>query len=202
MKGRYSFFILISVVFLCLFSNGSVKAFPNQQIKEIDIASSPTNILFNITNMKPGDWATRTITIHNNGKQDFNYSMSTKRNAGSKELYNELQIVISDEKKELYSGNLSHFEGFPLRNLLKSADEEITFKIDFPSYLGNEFQGLEVEVEFLFYVDEPSESLLPLDISMLPDTATNTMSILLLGMVLLSGGLVLYLYQNKGKLNI
>ena len=65
------FLLLISGI--CFFPVTSVFADDENDTdkNEIDISLSPTDTLFDISNMKPGDWAPRTITVKNSGKQRF-----------------------------------------------------------------------------------------------------------------------------------
>jgi hypothetical protein len=175
-------------------SLGNTQAAPNE-LPELDIATTPTKVLFEIDNMKPGDWATRTISISNNGKQDFRYNMSINYKSGSKELYKELNLVVNDSKGELYNGKVKDFKEFDARTLFKTKKEDITFKVEFPSYLGNEFQGHVSEIEFKFFVSGTLGGILPVDGPKLPDTATDMFNIIGVGVILLIGGLTLFTIQ-------
>ncbi|WP_051359538.1 TasA family protein [Paucisalibacillus globulus] len=123
---------------------------------DIDLSLSPGEVLFNIDNMKPGDWAPRDIVIKNNGKLDFEYQMSIK-NEGAEKLYNELLLEIKDAKTTLYNGKLSDFDKLPPRFLKADNSEELELTIRFPEHLGNEFQGLGVNF-LLQFVAEGSET--------------------------------------------
>ncbi|MBL5769181.1 hypothetical protein HV454_16305 [Bacillus sporothermodurans] len=59
---------------------------------EINIETSPHKILFDVDNMKPGDWAIRDYTIFNKGKQDFEYTASAQFKSGSKKLFNNWKL--------------------------------------------------------------------------------------------------------------
>lgn len=159
--------------------------------QEIDIATSPEKILFNVTNLKPGDWAERTFTIINNGKQDFKYLSSSNLKEGSKEFYNELLLKVSDKDKVLFDGKMNDFNKFDPRFIAKNGSEQLFFKVVVPEELGNEFQGLEAEVEFKFYVEGTLGGVLPADGPKLPNTGTDMFNILVAGAVLVLSGTIL-----------
>ena len=101
--------------------------------------------------MKPGDWAERELTVQNRGSEDFNYHLEVKRTSGSENLYEALVFEVRDAEKQLFKGTLDQFSGFPSRFLQSAHEEDIMLKIEFPAELGNEYQGLEVEVLFMFF---------------------------------------------------
>jgi LPXTG-motif cell wall-anchored protein len=201
MKYKRIFFLIVSnalLITLFMTSIGNTRAAPND-VAEVDIATSPTKVLFDVDNMKPGDSATRSITISNKGQQDFDYTMSTDLKAGSKKLYQELNLKVSDSEGELFNGKLDGFKGFEARTLVQSASEDLTFTVEFPAHLGNDFQGLATEVEFKFYVQGTLGGLLPVDGPKLPDTGTNTFKILAMGMLLAAMGFTLMMVQRFRK---
>ncbi|WP_252183553.1 LPXTG cell wall anchor domain-containing protein [Rossellomorea vietnamensis] len=191
-------FLGILSLLICMFFSAInlATAAPDDSIPEVDIATTPTKVLFDVDNMKPGDWADRTIKISNNGKQGFTYTMSSHLKSGSKKLYNELIMKVSDSKGELYSGKISDFSGLDSRELAKSATEDLIFTVEFPTHLGNEFQGLTTEVEFKFYVAGTLGGLLPVDGPKLPETGTNTFAFLVLGTILSLTSLVMFGIQR------
>lgn len=117
---------------------------------EITIDLLPEEVLFNIDNMKPGDWAPRSVVIQNNGTMDFEYHVSVRSNSESMKLYNELLLEVSDTKGFLYNGRLQDFKELPARNLVSSSEETLEFTVRFPEHLGNEFQGLNANFTLLF----------------------------------------------------
>ncbi|QQZ10953.1 TasA family protein [Heyndrickxia vini] len=169
---------------------------------EINIETSPHKILFDVDNMKPGDWAVREYTILNNGKQDFEYTASAHFKSGSKKLFKQLKIEISDKHSVLYSGKLTDFDGFDYRKLAKSDKETLTFKVDFPAELGNEYQGLTSKFTIKLYVRGTLGGLLPADGGVLPNTGSNIFNLIIGGMVLVIGGATLYLYQRKKSIDL
>ncbi len=129
--------------------------------KEIDITLAPQDILFAINDMKPGDWAPRTLAVKNSGSKDFSYQMSVQNN-GEKKLFNELMLEISVGEKELYRGKLAAFTSLPARKLAKGSTENLDITIRFPEHLGNDFQGTDSLFAFIFTAegkDGDSESV-------------------------------------------
>lgn len=120
--------------------------------KEIDITLAPQDILFAINDMKPGDWAPRTLAVKNSGSKDFSYQMSVQNN-GKKKLFNELMLEISVGEKELYRGKLAAFTSLTARKLTKGSTENLDITIRFPEHLGNDFQGTDSTFAFIFTAD-------------------------------------------------
>ncbi|MCM3669756.1 LPXTG cell wall anchor domain-containing protein [Mesobacillus maritimus] len=188
----------VITIFLVPYSNPVTSA----EVRKIDLVTTPEKVLFDVTNMKPGDYAARTLKITNSGADDFNYLFNSDKKSGSEKLYNALHIIVSDEKGELYNGSLGEFKKLDPRALASQASEELVFTVEFPTHLGNEYQGLECEVELKFYVEGTMGGVLPVDGPKLPNTATNSFNLILIGFVLLGGGFILYRYLNKKKRDI
>lgn len=168
------------------------------EVKEIDIVTTPEKVMFDLTNMKPGDQASRTLKISNSGKEDFSYLFSAKKKSGSDLLYNALQLTVSNGNGELFKGSLGDFRELEPRELGSQGSEELTFSVEFPAHLGNEYQGLVCEVEFKFYAEGTLGGLLPTD-NKLPDTATGLFNYLLGGIILLGSGTILFMYSKKSQ---
>lgn len=169
---------------------------------EINIETSPHKILFDVDNMKPGDWAIRDYTIFNKGKQDFEYTASAQFKSGSKKLFKQLEIEISDKNGVLYSGKIKDFDGLDYRKLAKSDEETLTFRVDFPAELGNEYQGLTSKFTIKLYVRGTLGGLLPADGGVLPNTATNMFNFIVGGLILVIGGATMYLYQRRKSIDL
>jgi LPXTG-motif cell wall-anchored protein len=144
----YSIFILTVVLFLPTGKTGADTA-----VKEIDLATLPANVLFNVSNLKPGDLMIRELTILNNGNQNFTYNFDSRKKSGSDLLYNQLQLEVKDNSTVLYNGSLGSFTGLNPRALSSHSQEKITLTVEFPYESGNEFQGLGTEVEFILYAE-------------------------------------------------
>ncbi|WP_042142622.1 TasA family protein [Paucisalibacillus sp. EB02] len=154
--------ILLIIVFGALFSImfSPILSFADDSVDSnekynIDLSLTPGEVLFNIENMKPGDWAPRDIVVKNNGKLDFEYQMHIK-NEGDDKLYNELLLEIKDAKTTLYSGKLADIDKLSPRFLKVDDSEELQFTIRFPEHLGNEFQGLSVNFQLQFVAEKSS----------------------------------------------
>lgn len=122
--------------------------------KEIDIALTPSNQLFHLTNMKPGDRAKRTLTVSNKTQKDFKYTAKAHRQSGSAKLYNQFLLKVQNENETLYNGKLKNFDGLKPRYLSYNQKENLQFKIIFPSKSGNEFQGLRTKIVLTFFASD------------------------------------------------
>jgi len=143
--------VLLLISGICFFPVTSVFADgeDNTGKDDIDISISPNDTLFDISNMKPGDWAPRTMTVKNFGSKDFDYQMQLQ-NTGEKKLFNELLLEIKVDDKELYQGKLAAFKSLPARKLTRGSGENLDITIRFPEHLGNDFQGLGAAFVFSF----------------------------------------------------
>ncbi|MEH7238461.1 TasA family protein [Bacillus sp. JJ1562] len=204
MKKRKSFLRKIFFISICTFlffsQINQVSASPSKNSKVIDIMTTPEKILFDIDNFKPGDWATRTLTIKNSGSEDFKYLTSADRKSGSKELYESLILTISDSGGEVFKGKLGDFKKIDPRTIESGKQEELNFTVEFPPNLGNEYQGLTTEVEMKFYAEGTLGGVLPVDGPKLPETGTNTFNILIAGIALVVGGSILFFILRRKRL--
>jgi LPXTG-motif cell wall-anchored protein len=195
--------------------------------KDVEIIIAPKGqLLFDITNMKPGDWGQRKLSIKNGGDKDFYYSIIVTNNSNNNTLYDELELKISSIEKEqvLYNGKLKDYKNFEPKFLKKEASDHILFTVKMPFELGNEFQGTNANFEIKIIAGEklippitdvddvnippskvdsdtnvnPSTPAKPQG-SKLPNTATNVYNLLLIGTVLMAMGLLLFLVT--GRLN-
>ncbi|MFC5464792.1 LPXTG cell wall anchor domain-containing protein [Lederbergia graminis] len=194
-----SIYMFIAVLLLMI-SLGNIQIYAENKVNEIDIMTTPEKLLFNINNLKPGDWAKRTVIITNSGKEDYKYITSAKLKNGSEKLYNELLLIITDSDGEIFNNKLGEFKKLDPRILISGQEEELIFTIKFPSELGNDFQGLSSEVEFKYYVEGTLGGTLPVDGPKLPETGTNAYNILLTGTILLVVGGVLLLINRLRKM--
>jgi len=135
--------VLLLISGICIFPITSVFADGKNDTdkNDINISISPKDTLFEISNMKPGDWAPRTLTVENSGSKDFVYQMQLQ-NSGDKKLFNELLLEIKAGDKELYQGKMAAFKSLPASKLTSGAEENLDITIRFPEHLGNDFQGL------------------------------------------------------------
>lgn len=170
--------------------------------KEIDIATSPHKIFFNLSNLKPGDRVTKVLTVNNKGKQDFSYLFSNKFLTGSEKFYNELLLKVSDKDKVLYEGKINDFHKLDARSLKNGSQEKLVFTVEIPFELGNDFQGLGSEFQFKLYVEGTMGGVLPVDGPKLPNTATGMFNLMALGAALIIGGFVFLSVLNKRRQDI
>lgn len=216
---------LLLLLLLCI--QFSSKVLADGESESALITTSPDRVLFNVDNMKPGDWAERSLTIQNRSENDFTYNTEVIFKGGSKKLYNEFLLVVEDARGLLYSGKLSDFNRLEPRALKSLHEEELQFVVSFPTHLGNDFQGLEFEVEFRFVVEgyeiekpvdpvDPEKDVIqpqrPIDKNdldkgvkkgqILPSTSTDIFNYIVAGFIILLLGTVLYLYNRRKKVKL
>ena len=207
--------LLLLISGICIFPVMSVFADGQDDTEknEIDISLSPKENLFNISNMKPGDWAPRTITVGNSGIKDFDYEMEL-RNDGETKLFNELLLEIKVGDTELYQGNLSEFRSVPARKLLSGSDENLDITIRFPEHLGNDFQGLDSSFAFVFIAEgKEKSSAVEAEATgqigssdpkssgfTLPATSTSIFNLFLFGAALVVAGIVMMIVRHRKRI--
>ncbi|MBP1948180.1 LPXTG cell wall anchor domain-containing protein [Virgibacillus litoralis] len=192
-------FLTIALVLIFPINSYASKGNANERV-EIDLATSPSSILFNLNNMKPGDYAVKKLNVSNDGNQGFEYKYTNKFIDGSEKLYDELLLTVKDESSVLFDGMLKDFNTLEQRNLSNGDSEVIRFKILMPYKLGNEFQGLSSKFEFTFSMTSISEETITSGAGqVLPDTATSMYNFLLIGAIVLLSGVVLYGYSVRKK---
>jgi len=171
------YFILVFIG-IAFYPVGNTAALENDPV--IDITTIPTNRLFHVSNLAPGDIITKTIKIKNDGNIDFHYKITVKHETGSEKLYNQLLLTVMDENEVVYDGKLSKFFDFPLRYLSALHQEDLKLKVTFPKVSGNDYQGMETSMILRFTAesDSPSDKPLPpdepADDSMTPNAPPST----------------------------
>ncbi|MCM3692730.1 CalY family protein [Neobacillus niacini] len=71
--------ILLSMVMIFLIQVKDTKA--DESDYGVDISTTPAEFLFDVKNMKPGDWSTSTLEVNNEGNLDFKLKNLNKKNA-------------------------------------------------------------------------------------------------------------------------
>jgi hypothetical protein len=107
----------------------------NGEPKEVDIVTDPTDYLFQLTNLRPGDSFSKSLTIKNTGNRNFSYFTEIEYKSGSREFIESLQLIIVDQRGiNLYSGTLLNLnsESFEMRYLPVMAKDLLVFTITFP----------------------------------------------------------------------
>jgi len=207
------FFILIIFLYMLFVSANLIAA----DEKEIDINTDGNGFLFKVDNLKPGDWMPRNITISNDGIQDFKYIAQIGKSESTKNLFEELELLVEKDGNTLFEGKLKDFTGFSPRELASGTSETLFFEVTMPTHLGNEFQGSTAEVEIIFLAEgiestttppednnkgetpkEDSDAVInPEIVDKLPSTATNNFNILIIGAGLISIGCILLLLWSR-----
>ncbi|WP_180271410.1 LPXTG cell wall anchor domain-containing protein [Fredinandcohnia onubensis] len=191
---------LFCIVLLLIFSFSNINIAEATETKEINLLTTPEKILFDISNLRPGDVIERKIFLTNSGKEDLEYLFSNKFTGGSEEFYNELLIKVSDSKETLFEGQIKDFDKLKARKLQNGHSEELFFNVKIPSELGNEFQGLTSKFQFKFYVEGTLGGTLPVD-NKLPTTGSDMFNLLATGAALILVGFILFAYLKRRKID-
>lgn len=201
MQKKFLIFCVTVTVFL-LMTFATINANAAGNAKEIDISTSPHNVLFDIKNSKPGDSFTKKLKIHNKGTQSFNYLFSNVFLSGSTKLYNELLLTVTDENGQLFNGKLKDFQKLESRTLKVNNHEDLFLTVTFPYELGNDFQNQNSEFQFKFYVEGTLGGLLPVNGPKLPTTASQIFKLILPGTFFVLGGGALLAFSKRKKLDL
>ncbi len=162
------------------------------------------HMLFQVENMKPGDWAERTVIIENVENADIQYNTLIENIKGSKKLFDALTLEVKDGQKNLlFKGLLKDFKGFTPRNIQSSKEDQLTFLITFPEQLGNEYQGLETSFKIVFQANSSLDSIQTYGSGnneglLLPNTATNFYAFILVGIMFFAMGAIFF-FQKRNK---
>lgn len=229
MKRKKLLYIVVvyCIVALIIGVTTSMEQVRAEERKEIDLSLTPKDVLFDVPNMKPGDWAERSIRVNNEGAAKFLYTMSSEFADGSKKLYEALTLEVRDQDRVLYKGSLEGFTKLQGRTLSAGQSEQLIYTVRFPEELGNEYQGLGMKVKFVFYAEEDGGTIgTPQDPSntgitdkthvgngtnnllanpsnsnmnygLLPRTGTQYMNTILIGIGMILIGL--FVYQKRAK---
>lgn len=190
---------MYSVLLILIIQSAASNAYADSTEKEIDIMTTPEKVLFELDNMKPGDWAERSLVITNSGTKDFHYLSSATLVSGSEKFYNALILTISDKNGQIYHGSLESFKELKPREIISGGLDELQFKVEFPYEMGNEYQGLASIVEFKFYAEGTIGGVIPVDGVKLPKTATNILDIILIGVIILTIGTFILIISKRKK---
>jgi LPXTG-motif cell wall-anchored protein len=204
--------IILSILLIIFFNLTTVQAERN-----IDINTLQHGYSFEVSNLKPGDWIPRDITVTNDGQFDFKYTVRLGKTNSIKGLLEELDFLISNGSVILYEGKVEGFKGLPPRELSAGSKEDLFFQVTMPYELGNEFQGSSAELEIIFLAEgkedntviqpdpekEPPETdavVTPEIVNKLPNTATINYNLLFIGGLLIClGGTMSYLLFRRKR---
>ncbi|MEW9108144.1 MAG: TasA family protein [Cytobacillus gottheilii] len=149
---------IVFILFIFVFSLGIGGLPVHAEDREVDIQTNPHGYLFQVDNLKPGDWMPRNITVKNNGLMDFKYIARIGDKKSVKGLFEELEFMVKKENDLLYDGKLKDFTGFSPRELAKGSEETLFLQVKVPETLGNSFQGSSAEVEIIFLAERIGDS--------------------------------------------
>ncbi|WP_156288283.1 M73 family metallopeptidase [Oceanobacillus salinisoli] len=194
-KGIVSLFIIGFISVLGVLSSIHAVTTTNSD-QVINLTTIPSEVFFDMTNLKPGDYMQKELIVQNDGEQDFEYIFNNQFLSGSRKLYDELLLRAESKTEVLFDGKLTEFSGLESRFLPTGESETLKFFIEMPYELGNEFQGLTSVFQFELSVSGEQEALSTTTNSRLPDTATNIFSLLLMGALIVSSGIGLYVYSR------
>jgi uncharacterized surface anchored protein len=153
----------VVIIFLFLFFISSMGNITYAD--EVDLILIPNEkYLFKISNMKPGDWAERSLTIKNGGKENFHYSIRVINKQSDKKLFNELELKVyaGNNSKNIFDDKLKNFRGFNPKELESEKTDTLQFQVKMPSELGNDFQKTSAYFEIMIVV-VPSDGTVPND---------------------------------------
>ncbi|MYL34529.1 LPXTG cell wall anchor domain-containing protein [Pontibacillus yanchengensis] len=155
LKHKSNSFIKVLIFFTLIFVSIVVytpynKTNATESSPIIDIATSPSQRIIELTNMKPGDKVMSNLKVLNKGNKDFDYVVSARMGGGDSDLYNRLLLKVYTGNKVLYNDNLKNFKSLNPRSLKTNTNEKLGFQIQFPHDLGNEFQGLGTSILLTF----------------------------------------------------
>lgn len=194
--------IIFFTIILVFFTPIAINAVTINE-NSIDLSVEPGKVLFDLTNVKPGDSVVRNFKVMNKGDKDFNYVINNSFKSGSEKFYNELLLKIVDsQKKIVFDGKLKEFQRTNKSLLRSKAADELQFLIKVPMELNNDFQGLNCEFEFKIYVEGTLGGVLPADGPKLPNTATSMFNLMAIGVALIIGGFTLISFLKKKRQDI
>ncbi|HEX9435999.1 MAG TPA: TasA family protein [Candidatus Limnocylindria bacterium] len=101
--------------------------------------------LVSISNLVPGDTATRTVTVSNSGSAGFAYSGAIATGIQTvlwTDTVKGLQVEVKRGATSLYSGALKNLAIPASSTIAPSATDTLTFVFSLPSTADNSFQGL------------------------------------------------------------
>jgi len=191
---------IIIIVFLILVYPTFGFAENNSNNQEIDLSTNPGEILFDLSNMKPGDSVSRNLIVTNNGTKDFKFVLTNEFISGDIVFYNQLDLIIESNNQILFEGKLNKFKELEPRLLNSNENENLLLYIKIPMEIGNEFQGLKSDFQFNIYVEGTLGGVLPVD-NKLPTTGSEMFNFLATGAAILLAGLILFAYVKRKKLD-
>ena len=101
--------------------------------------------LVNVTNLVPGDTASRTVTITNAGNAGFTYTAAITATANTalwSDTTNGLQVTVKRGATTLYTGALKNMSLAASGTINAGSTDTLTYNFSFPTSGTNAMQGL------------------------------------------------------------
>lgn len=101
--------------------------------------------LVNISNLVPGDTATRSVTITNTGNVGFTYTAAISATANTllwSDATNGIQVTVARGATTVYAGALKNLSLPASATVGAGATDTLTYVLTFPASAGNTFQSL------------------------------------------------------------
>ncbi|MCH8207627.1 MAG: hypothetical protein IIA62_00980 [Nitrospinae bacterium] len=108
----------------------------------------PASSFVSVSDLIPGDSATRSVTVENTGSVPFTYVISASNEGGPpsalwQDKDDGLQVVVSDENGQIYSGPIKDLDEISAGVEVAAGDTHVlTYVLSLPNSAGNAFQGL------------------------------------------------------------
>ncbi|NIK11913.1 LPXTG cell wall anchor domain-containing protein [Alkalibacillus almallahensis] len=176
---------------------------------------SPDDVMFEVDQLKPGDYMTETVRVENHHESPLVVIGDSEYLHGSNYIYEQLELTVKDDQQTiLYQGSLANFIESEMVTLDVEDEEELLFHVEFPMESDNSYQGLNIGVQLSFSTQlvEDNESVpgeedrfLPftggsLPGGLLPQTGeTIPYPYYVIGVLLVSAGICLMLWHKRLK---
>lgn len=159
------------------------------------------DLAVNALNILPGETDISKINIENKGKEKIKLYMSAKL-VDDQTLAEILDVTVTDSKNnELYKGKYDETKKFEI-DLDKTEKETLTIKTEMPATAGNEYQGKEANVKFVFQADGEGVEIEPEPTPEAPKTNQSRViiySVLIGIVVILIIALIILSFNKKRK---
>ena len=108
----------------------------------------PASAFVSISDLIPGDSATRSVTVENTGSVPYTYMITASSEGGPasllwSDLIDGLQVTVSGDAGQIYSGPVSGLAAAASGTVVSASGTEVlTYVFSLPGSAGNAFQGL------------------------------------------------------------
>ena len=108
----------------------------------------PASAFVSVSDLIPGDSATRSVTVENTGSVPFTYTVTASNEGGPPSLMwtdtvDGLQVTVSGDAGQIYSGPVSDLAAVASGVVVSASGTEVlTYVFSLPGSAGNAFQGL------------------------------------------------------------